>query len=600
MKLFVAMSAVAFGWGCSVIANAQGGFGGGGGGRQGSEQQAYDGSVQSIERAVSTYLNGDEIKNILTPGEYSEWPLTLKDDQVVIAEARSDAFDPALEIVGSDGKKVLASSDDRYPGDQRPLLLWRCEKAGSYSLRARCFHDKSGGQFFLRFKVYECIELGHEITIERATNPDGTDIRPQILIRIPMKAGQIKQIAFEQAEDNPPYRSAEISQIISPIGLPDINLSRPLDPVMRSTLMAAVDGDYFAFASAYWPEAKLLPVAKDIAPAKFAMVGGASSVQGPTNRSSLWEVSVKAGDVLEASMTGLDPGSLMVVAEEPDIAKYDVNKPDKNPFFPRPADKANQKGSAIVALPARARDGRIIVFAAKKDATLWIGANCAGPKDKQFTLSVGPAPKVFSETGTLSANLRVGRTDYWAFDAKVGDVMTFDASAPGFTQQVVVRNPSFEIEDRNVAGADQSPISWNMIVQKPGRYLVAISSLGDGGGGGYSLSRKVVHARDFSTRSPAQGDFSDKQVHVWRFTAKPEEPLLIRWKSSNPSYRAEVRFDTGEYPTGINFVQTDNHTQFAILKVAEPRAFLIVLYPGEQNWNYSIELSDLPVSGKGG
>src|SRR5260370_128290 len=82
----------------------------------------------------------------LPPGEYCEWILKLKPGQIVFAEAHSEAFDAALEIVGED-KKVLASNDDRFPGDQSPLLCWRCEKEGSYALHVRCFHDKSGGQF---------------------------------------------------------------------------------------------------------------------------------------------------------------------------------------------------------------------------------------------------------------------------------------------------------------------------------------------------------------------------------------------------------------------------------------------------------------------
>jgi hypothetical protein len=61
-----------------------GGFGGGGmGGVQGGAQlQQLDRSLRRIDIAISEYLSGDEIKSILTPGEYTEWPLKLKEGQV--------------------------------------------------------------------------------------------------------------------------------------------------------------------------------------------------------------------------------------------------------------------------------------------------------------------------------------------------------------------------------------------------------------------------------------------------------------------------------------------------------------------------------------
>ncbi|MEQ1936304.1 MAG: hypothetical protein ABL962_20810, partial [Fimbriimonadaceae bacterium] len=91
----------------TAVSQGGGGFGGGagafqggqGGRGQGNRQQEYDRSTQAIENRINSYLTTEEIKNILTPGEYSEWPMKLKAGQVVIAEARSDAFDPALEVV---------------------------------------------------------------------------------------------------------------------------------------------------------------------------------------------------------------------------------------------------------------------------------------------------------------------------------------------------------------------------------------------------------------------------------------------------------------------------------------------------------------------
>ena len=122
-------------------------------------------SAASFEQELGHYLNGNEIKSVLTPGEFSQFPLKLKAGQVVIGEARSDDFDPALEIVDANNK-TLAFNDDRYPGDQRPLLFWRCEEDGDYQLHVRCFHDKTGGQFFVRFNIYKSVDLSSGQKVE--------------------------------------------------------------------------------------------------------------------------------------------------------------------------------------------------------------------------------------------------------------------------------------------------------------------------------------------------------------------------------------------------------------------------------------------------
>ncbi|MFI5384687.1 MAG: hypothetical protein ACHQ50_01065 [Fimbriimonadales bacterium] len=553
--------------------------------------QDYD-SVRVIESALSSYLNGDEVRSILTPGEFSEWPLTLKAGQVVIAEARSDAFDPALEVADDKGK-VLGSNDDRYPGDQRPLLFWRCEKDGDYSLQARCFHDKSGGQFFIRFKVYDSVSLSGDGMVEKRVETSTT-----LLLKIPMKAGQIKQVVYDSRGQ---YGFVSPRGTISSCGLPDINLSKPLDPAINNTVMAPVDGDYYVVAGADGGREKMIRVGtRDVLPATLQKSGSSHIAKAPTNSGTLWTLPVKAGEVLETSTPELPLGAQLSIAEVPDISKYSLEKPETNPFFPDPKDKPREnKGPAFVGLPGRARDSRITVFAVKRDATLWLASNGStyNGNQKEFTLTVKPAPKEFAVSSGIGSQLRIGNTDYWEFDAKAGDVMTFDSKTTGFAQQLVVRDPYLNTTWNAVAAPDQPSIGWNMIIERSGKYLLAASCLGDGGGGDYTLSRKVYPAREFGKGTPARGDFSDGQVRVWKFTAKPGEPLYLHWKRAG-SYRSEVRNESGAYAS-LPVTWVDGSNGYGIINVREPTTYLIALFPDDRAASYSIELSDLPGYGKG-
>ena len=561
------------------------------GGQAGTIQDRYNSKVRAIDSAVALYFNPPEIRNILTPGGFSEWSLTLKKGQVVIASARSDAFDPALQIVfvGDDGaEEVLAKNDDRYPGDQRPFLIWRCEEAGDYKLRARCFEDAAGGQFFLRTKTYDCLDLFSG----KATEME-VEAQKRFLLRIPMKAGEIKQVVYERPNGSF-YPAIRVDQVISPTGLPDINLIKPIESVVRSTVMAAVDGVYYVVARTTGNQkGKVRASIKDIPVLQLEREDGRYSAEAPVNSLSLWSLCVKKGDFLEVSTPELSFGSRFVLAELPDISEYDLEVPEKNPFFPLVPEETEDKGPAFIALPAREGDSRRGVYVIQRDAVLWLVSDGAGPNANTYTMSVRPAAKDFSLDQEITGELRIADTDYWEFNAEAGDVMTFVTGTTQFSERLIVRDPELR-EVRTVSmSLDQTSASWSMIVEKPGRYLVAVSANGNGGGGTYTLNRQVFSAREFGMDSPAQGDFSTGMVEVWKFTATPDQPLFIHWKTSSFSYTVSIRDAKGR-PAPLSLTRIDDMNQFGLLKVRAPRTFLIVLASSGKATDYSITLSDIP------
>ena len=559
------------------------------GGNQGTIGQGTDGTAQAIERGISVYLNGPETKSVLTPGESVDYTLSLKSGQVVVGEARSDAFDPAIEIVGPD-KKVLASNDDRYPGDQRPLILWRCPQDGAYTARIRCFHDRSGGQVSVRFKTYDAVDLPTDATVDAEI-----DAGTPFLIRIPMKAGGVKQLVTDSESGRPSF---VYNAVIAPNGLPDVGLSLRLQPAVYA-IVAPVAGDYYVMhtpSGQPGEKGKIRVRTRELAPAKLVLEGGAASTTAPNDVPALAELTVKKGETLEVATPELHLDSRLVLAEAPDVSKYGLDKPETNPFFPHP-DRRSEESRAFDLLPARARDGRVIDFRARRDTTLWVATNGAGPDGKRFTIGVKPAATPFPEAAPNVGKLRVADYDHWAFDAKPGDVMTFSSTAPAFNQVVVVRDPDLE-EIRHVeAPLDQATEGWQMVVQKPGRYLVTISCLGDGGAGEYSLSRRGFAAKVFDRSNPAKGEIAPGEIQVWKFTAVPNEPLLVHWFSTNWNYDVSIYDEKGQ-DADFQREETDPHNRFGILKVDERRTYVIVLTGKGAKSNYSIELGAIPGSKK--
>lgn len=556
------------------------------GGQQGRLTDEYDGSVQALERALATYLDGNEVKSILTPGEFNEWKLDLKAGQVVIAEARSDAFDPGLEMADASGK-ILRSNDDRYPGDQRPLLLWHCPSEGSYSLRVRCFQDKSGGQFFLRVKVYDSIDLNLEKPIERDVEQN-----QRVLLRLPLKAGQIRQITLDRP--NNAFVHVNFGRAISPLGLPDINLTARIGAIVPNSIMAPVDGDYYVMALPSLRGKGKMRVglrefnARPMNPSSDKLEG-----TGEVNAPNLWTFAVKKGQALELTAPELSLDAGFILAEQPDLTKYDLKIAEKNPFFPDSAKGQPDPGPLYSILPGRARDPRRVVFVANRDATIWLASNGASEKKGTYLIRIGPAPSDFAVSDNVEGTLRIGNYDYWSFDAKAGDVMTFALSAVGFAYQVVVRDPDLAEVHHAVARIDQTKADWNMIIRKPGRYLVSISALGDGGAGAYRLGRKVFSPREFSKSTVAKGNFSTADTEIWKFAAKPDQPVLVHWKSPKWNYSISVCDENGN-PIDIPVTQVDGENRYGVLKVDRPTTFVIVLSSREGKSDYTIELLDLP------
>jgi len=206
-------------------------------------------------------------------------------------------------------------------------------------------------------------------------------------------------------------------------------------------------------------------------------------------------------------------------------------------------------------------------------------------------MHVRPAATPFTENGPNHGKLRIANTDYWAFDAKAGEVLTLNTKSSDFRHMMIVSGPNMEEIRHFEAGVDQTSDNWRLVVWEPGRYLVHISCVGNGGGGEYSLSRTVLRPKEFEIGNPAQADISRGQVQIWKFTVKKGEPMLLHWSSSAWHYEVES-FDESGHPKDFQRDDVDEHTKYGILRT--PGTYLIVLSGNGAKSTYSIDLSPIP------
>jgi hypothetical protein len=211
-----------------------------------------------------------------------------------------------------------------------------------------------------------------------------------------------------------------------------------------------------------------------------------------------------------------------------------------------------------------------------------------------FSIEVRAAAQPLAEEKTNSGTLRIADTNYWSFPAETGDVIRLNSKTTGFEGKTETFDPDLKEVSKTVAAPDQTSKSWSFMAKKPGRYLVAVSCVGDGGSGTYSLTRGIVHPKEISIGNPARGEISKDDIQAWRFTVTPDHPRMIHWKTSEGTYEYTITDEKGGSPGNLYLEPVDNYNQFGIISVRHPQTYVFVLTGREGKVNYSFELLDLP------
>jgi hypothetical protein len=188
--------------------------------------------------------------------------------------------------------------------------------------------------------------------------------------------------------------------------------------------------------------------------------------------------------------------------------------------------------------------------------------------------------------------LTIGKTDYWIFDANVGDVIKLRSAAPTFASSIGLLNP-YGFEMGSVSSSpDEYSTSMDYFIQIPGQYIVSVSCIGHGGGGEYSISRESVAAKSLKVGAESAGTLKLGDVHVWTLSLKPGDPLLIKWISDSWDYGFQAWTDKGD-AYRFDLVNTAADTRHAILSVSEPTTLIFVLTQREAVANYRLAVSRL-------
>lgn len=459
--------------------------------------------------------------NILTPGQPSEWALTVKEGETLVANATTTNFDPALQIVDEKGV-VLAENDDIELGIQDARLLFRFPKAGAYKLLVKAFKGAGGGQFRLTMRRF----VSTDIRIGARTTSASSNARGQYF-RFTAEAQQTLILSLQSG--TPPTVA-----VFSPTG-EQLELSgmagdgtRGRQP--RASFRAELKGDYYARVVSTSPFALTIAAAR-IAPLSLGSAPSPRRLEA--GGMDIWTFEGMAGDFIRVSAKA--KGIRVTAQLQPRAAKDALTGDELEEL------EGNPKAQ-----------GELVVFVKK-----------SGPFELTIAQPLGQAVDyVLTSTRTVPTwntgaprqeVLTLGGADYYLVEGKAGEILRVEGVTEQFDIALELYNRSGETLSSNDDGGKDRNALLTVLLAKTDTYLLRVRSFGFGGSGAYQLRRAPDPVRPLTIGEKETGSLGVDVSDIWSFTGKAGKTLILSVRSAD--------FDTFVRvfgPDGIELASNDD------------------------------------------
>ena len=523
--------------GATAPSFSQGGFGG----VLGAPGQREDGDVRT-----ST--------NILTPGQFTEYPLTVGAGEAILAEVETSNFDSALQVMDASGK-VLAENDDARPGEQDARLLFRFPTTGAYKLVVRAFKGAAGGQFELRLRRFFGIDIALGKQLYLAENA-----REPRYFRVSATAEQRFLVTTLFATT-----PALDLRVFSPTGETLLPTRTAQENIAQFT--AAQAGDYFV-RIVHGPSYRLTIAAMRTLP---HTLGEKSAEQIlPGEGGDLWRFSGKAGQVVrirtQTSGAALSP---------------------KLSFVPG----ANElPDGAVSPLSGDAKDRGTIEAVLNRTGAYEVSVLSGYGGDVRYSLST-TFPATDWRDAERRSMLARGTTDSYLIDGKAGEILRLDALSPSFDASLELLDLEAGRLAINDDGGENRDARLTQLLTKTGKYLVRVSCYGGGGSGAYQLKRSRVSVRSIMLGKRETGTVRVGEPEVWSFTGKAGQIVILSARSDLFAATLQVFGDDGAaiwQPSNLN----NNNDSLLSLKLPKDGAYTVWVSTRGNGGTYRFRLLD--------
>lgn len=476
-------------------------------------QQAGGGRIRQQDVFTST--------NVLTPGETDEWPLAARDNETFIVSVESENFDPAVEFVNPEGA-VIAQNDDVRPGEQDSLLLARAGVGGAYKVRVKAAKPAAGGQYELTVRRFVAADAA---VGARTVGTLGRTLAQWH--RFPAQQGQTLVVAARAASFAPDV------EVYAPNG-EEVEVQSAGDPSgqPRVVFRAAQGGTYHARVAPSHGQAQARSsYALTVA---VARVFQANVGAGPADARAidaggldLWAFKGKAGDLLRARATASGGAMSAQLSFVPPVdPKTGEPRPHEGPVPP------------FVALPSDPKAGGELVALLNTDGEYQVAVSQPLGLGVSYTFEMLRPLRAFD--AQAAGALALGGSDYWAVEAKAGQILRFEGASETFDASLQLFNPRGEAVAADDDGGASRNAKLTALVVEPGRYLLRVFAHGNGGAGSYLLRRAPDAVRQFAAGGRVEGAVGTGGSEIWSFTGRAGQTVILSARSPDFDTRVTV------------------------------------------------------------
>lgn len=448
--------------------------------------------------------------NILSPGDASDWPLEVRDGETLIISIKSSIFDPMVEIVDANNKKI-AENDDVRRGVQDSLLLHYFPKGGKYKALVKAAKQGAGGSYLFSARRFIAAPTTAGTRISGALDKSQIQWR-----RFNAEAGQTVVLTT--------YPVSQVSmEVVAPNG-ERVRGVEGSDDDRRSNkfvFRAVSKGTHYARLSGQ-PNLKYaltvalarsfpLTIGQNPAPKKIEVDG-----------LDLWKFQGKAGDLVSVRAKAGGMGVVSALEYLPPTRKDDeAEVPDESVAAP------------IVSLPSDAKDASQTVALLNRTGTYQIAVSQPTGQEIEYSLSLNAIAKPLPPNGASEGRLKIGGADYWAFEGKAGEVMRLGGASEQFDARIALYSPEGEEIGANDDGGEGTNALLTAILLRGGRYFLRMQSVGGGGSGAYRIqaARNPVKALAFDKRE--EGRIGSDGNEIWSFQGVAGQTVIISARSSD-------------------------------------------------------------------
>lgn len=491
----------------------------------------------------------------LTPNLVDSWIINGEKGETIVAYVSSSEFDPVLELAkatGGDDKILITVDDD----GSESRFSTRLPAKGEFKIRVHAFKYKGGGNYTLRLRRFQAK---------------------------PVEIGKTMIGTFDRNGRSHHYFRAKKDQIL---------ITRLVGSSSRAWEMLDTKGRRLTG----WSGTVLIEDAGEnslvvtggagnryelkIDSARVRTFDGAGAGEHSLERGGMdvWSFDAKPGDfrLLEVASKGRLNARLIYAPREKVKDRQRLSRQAERPEIQR--------------MPVASKGGRVrFVATLGREGRYQLQLMSASPTS--YRLQMKDPTQVVQPGQKLAGKLAVGGASFYSFRAQPGQLLVTNLASSSFDPLLRLYDARGDLVEENDDGGGEMGSRVSHMVRKKGEFRLQVGSVGDGGGGEFTLALHERKLSQIKVGARNSGVLQQNSTDFWSFQGQEGKTIFVSVRSSvcDPSLSLHS-------PDGVHLGGDDNSGTGtdALLAIRLPKTgrYTIWISSGGGTGDYNLRIID--------